>query len=113
MFEQAPVAIAVLRGPEYVIEVANPLVAGIWGRTPEQVLGKPTAMMPCPKLRGQGFKELLDQVVATGEAFVAQEVPGSAAQGRATDHGLPQLRVPAPTRRARGASNAWPPWPPT
>ncbi len=74
LFEQAPVAIAVVRGPAYVIEVANPLVAELWGRTPEQVLGKPL-YEALPEVRGQGFKELLDQVVASGEAFVAQEVP--------------------------------------
>ena len=74
LFEQAPVAIAVVRGPEYVIEVANPLVAEIWGRTPEQVRGK-TLYEALPEVRGQGFKKLLDQVMASGEAFVAQEVP--------------------------------------
>ncbi|MFD2786188.1 PAS domain-containing protein [Hymenobacter rubripertinctus] len=74
LFEQAPVAITVLRGPQYVIEVANPLVAQLWGRTPEQVRGKPL-YEALPEVRDQGFKELLDQVVASGEAFTAQEVP--------------------------------------
>ncbi|WP_051718928.1 PAS domain-containing protein [Hymenobacter sp. IS2118] len=74
LFEQAPVAITVLRGPQYVIEVANPLVAQLWGRTPEQVRGK-ALYDALPEVRDQGFKELLDQVVASGEAFVAQEVP--------------------------------------
>jgi PAS domain S-box-containing protein len=73
LFEQAPVAIAILRGPLYIIEVANPLVADIWGRTPAQLLGHPL-FDALPEVRGQGFEEILDQVVATGEAFVAQEV---------------------------------------
>ena len=32
VFEQAPVAIAVYRGPTYVIELANPTVCRLWGR---------------------------------------------------------------------------------
>ncbi|GAA3923849.1 hypothetical protein GCM10022406_07560 [Hymenobacter algoricola] len=74
LFEQAPVAITVLRGAQYVIEVANPLMAELWGRTPEQVRGK-ALYEALPEVRGQGFKELLDQVVASGEAFAAQELP--------------------------------------
>lgn len=74
LFEQSPVAIAVVRGPAYVMEVVNPLMAQLWGRTPAQVLGKPLHEA-LPEVRGQGFQELLDQVVASGEAFVAQEVP--------------------------------------
>ncbi|RYY19326.1 MAG: PAS domain-containing protein [Cytophagaceae bacterium] len=73
VFEQAPVAVAVLQGPDYRIEVANARVAELWGRTPAQVLGRPL-FEALPEVRGQGFQELLDQVVATGEAFVAQEV---------------------------------------
>ena len=74
LFEQAPVAIAVVRGAQYVMEVVNPLMAQLWGRTPAQVRGQ-TLYEALPEVRGQGFQELLDQVVASGEAFVAQEVP--------------------------------------
>ncbi|MBC7446614.1 MAG: PAS domain-containing sensor histidine kinase [Hymenobacteraceae bacterium] len=74
LFEQAPVAIAILRGEKYVIEVANPPMAELWGRTPAEVLGRPL-LDALPEVRGQGFQELLDGVVTSGEAFVAQEVP--------------------------------------
>jgi PAS domain S-box-containing protein len=74
LFEQAPVAIAVLRGPDYIIDVANPLVSALWGRTPEQVVGRPL-LEALPEVRSQGFKDLLDSVVQKGEALVAQEVP--------------------------------------
>ncbi|WP_191906427.1 PAS domain-containing protein [Hymenobacter baengnokdamensis] len=73
LFAQAPVAIAIMRGAHYVIEVANPLMAQIWGRTPAQVVGR-ELLEVLPEVRDQGFMELLDQVMATGEAFVAQEV---------------------------------------
>ncbi|MDJ0364093.1 PAS domain-containing protein [Hymenobacter sp. H14-R3] len=73
VLEQAPVAIGIIRGPEYIIEIANPLIASIWGRTAEQLLGQPL-FEALPEVRDQGFKELLDKVLRTGEAFVAQEV---------------------------------------
>jgi PAS domain S-box-containing protein len=73
LFRLAPVAITILRGPLYVIEVANPLIADIWGRTPEQLLGLPL-FDALPEVRGQGFEEMLERVIETGEAYVAQEV---------------------------------------
>jgi PAS domain S-box-containing protein len=79
LFEQAPVAIAVLRGPEYIIDVANPLVSALWGRTPDQVAGRPL-LEALPEVRNQGFKEILDSVVRSGKPFVAQEVPAQLAR---------------------------------
>lgn len=80
LFEQAPVAIAVLRGPEYIIDVANPLVSALWGRTPDQVAGRPL-LEALPEVRNQGFKELLDSVMQSGQALVAQEVPAQLERG--------------------------------
>ena len=74
LFEQAPVAIAVFRGPRHVVEVANPSACALWGRTPEQVLGRPL-FESLPEVGEQGFAELLDDVAASGEAFAAQAVP--------------------------------------
>ncbi len=74
LFEQAPVAISILRGPNYVVEVANPLVARLWGRTPAELLGRPV-FEALPEARDQGFRELLDGVRRSGEAFAAEGVP--------------------------------------
>ncbi|HEX8441628.1 PAS domain-containing sensor histidine kinase [Archangium sp.] len=74
LFMQAPTAIAIFRGPRYVIELANPLVCRIWGRRPEQVLGKPL-FDALPEAADQGFKELLDGVLATGVPYVGTELP--------------------------------------
>lgn len=73
MFEQAPVAIAIFQGPEYIIEVANPLVTKLWGRTPEEVVGR-ALFEALPEVRGQVFERILDRVMQSGKAFVAQEV---------------------------------------
>ena len=68
------VAVAIFRGPRCVIEMANPAVCTIWGRTAEQVVGKPL-FEALPDAAGQGFEELLAGVLATGVAFVAKELP--------------------------------------
>jgi PAS domain S-box-containing protein len=74
VFEQAPVAIAIFRGPRYLIELANPAVCALYGRTPAQALGTPLFDL-LPEAAGQGFEELLDGVLATGVPYVAQELP--------------------------------------
>ena len=68
------VAVAIFRGPRCVIEMANPAVCAIWGRTAEQVVGKPL-FEALPDAAGQGFEELLAEVLATGVPFVAKELP--------------------------------------
>ena len=70
------VAVAVFRGPRYVIELANPAVCKIWGRTAAQVLGLPL-FEALPEAAGQGFEELLDGVLATGVPYVARELPST------------------------------------
>ena len=74
IFEQAPVAVAVMMGPRYVVEWANPAVCAMWGRTQAQAQGTPVFEL-LPEAAGQGFEELLDGVLATGVAHVAHELP--------------------------------------
>jgi PAS domain S-box-containing protein len=76
IFEQAPVAIAAYRGPNYIIELANPLVCALWGRTTAQAMGTPLFEL-LPEIVGQGYEELLAQVMATGEPHVAKEMPST------------------------------------
>ena len=70
VFEQAPLAIAVYRGPNYVIELANPTMCRLWGRTAEQIVGK-GLFEALPEVAGMGYEELLDGVMATGVPHVA------------------------------------------
>ena len=74
IFEQAPVAIAVYRGPEVIIELANPLVCELWGRRAEDIIGK-GLFEALPEVAGMGYEELLAGVLATGEPHVAHEMP--------------------------------------
>lgn len=84
IFAQAPVAIAVYRGPNYVIELANPLVCALWGRTQAQAVGTPLFEL-LPEVAGQGYEELLAQVAATGEPYVAREMPSLIDRGGQRD----------------------------
>lgn len=74
LFEQAPVAIAVFRGPRYVVEMANPAMCTLWGRTRLQAVGTPLFEL-LPEAAGQGFEALLDEVLRTGTPYVAHELP--------------------------------------
>jgi len=70
---QAPVAICVLRGENYVVETMNERMCELWDRTLQQALNK-LAFDVLPELRDQGIKELLDNVYHTGERCVMQEL---------------------------------------
>lgn len=71
---QAPVAIAIFRGPEYVVEIANARALEMWGRHYSQVFNKPI-LEAMPELKSQGVQQLLDSVYQTGETFSATELP--------------------------------------
>jgi len=86
LFKQAPALVAMTRGPEHVIELANPLFVALLGES--DVIGKPVREA-FPDLKGQEFLERFDQVFASGEAFVGVELPLSrndAEQGNDTRH---------------------------
>lgn len=74
IFEQAPMAITILRGPELRIELANAAVGAIWGRSPAQVVGRPY-FEAMPETAGQGFEEILAGVLRTGEPLFVTEAP--------------------------------------
>jgi signal transduction histidine kinase len=69
----APAGIGILRGSDLTIEFANPGILKAWGRTSD-VIGKPL-MDAMPELRGQGFDDLLANVMRTGTPFIASEMP--------------------------------------
>lgn len=71
LFMQAPAHIAVLRGPDHVFELANPLYMQLVGQRP--IVGK-SIREALPELKGQGFYELLDTVYKTGKPFFGTEL---------------------------------------
>jgi PAS domain S-box-containing protein len=71
LFERAPGFIAILKGPEHIFEFANAAYARATGR--QAFVGRPVREV-FGDLEGQGIFELLDQVYATGERFIAEHI---------------------------------------
>jgi signal transduction histidine kinase len=73
VFEQAPIAVAVLTGPEHVYSIVSP----VYARSPGQgrpLLGR-TVREAFPELAGTGYWEAMDRVYETGEPYSATERP--------------------------------------
>jgi signal transduction histidine kinase/ActR/RegA family two-component response regulator len=68
LFDQAPTFLAVLRGPEHVIELANPGYLRLTGG--RSIIGRKVAEA-LPEAVAQGYLTLLDEVYQTGKPFAA------------------------------------------
>jgi signal transduction histidine kinase len=71
VFHTAPTFLAVLRGPEYVFELANDAYYQLVGH--RDLIGRPV-FEALPEVREQGFGSILDSVIDTAEPFVGREV---------------------------------------
>lgn len=76
IFRNVAVGIAIYQGPDFAIEMANPAMCLILGRTEAEVLGKPL-FVALPELAGQGFEELLADATRTNQPFVGKELPAT------------------------------------
>ena len=74
MILQAPLAIAIFRGKDYTIEIANRFALELWDKKEEEVLNIPI-MQAIPELESQGIDKLLDEVTNTGKRFFTSEMP--------------------------------------
>ncbi|TDB69192.1 PAS domain-containing sensor histidine kinase [Arundinibacter roseus] len=70
LIEEAPVATCLFVGRDMIIEVANEIMIGYWGKD-ESVIGKPLAEA-VPELIGQPFLDILDEVYTTGLTYEAK-----------------------------------------
>ncbi len=68
MFEQAPGFMALLSGPEHRFEMANDAYLRLIGKPRDAVLGK-KLLKALPELKGQGYREYLDEVFETGNTY--------------------------------------------
>lgn len=71
-FNLAPVATCILMGKDLVVIQANQLMLELWGKTPDDVMNKPL-FEGVPEATNQGFEEILDNILMTGERFVTTE----------------------------------------
>ena len=72
IIEQAPVGIAMLKGPDHIIEIANPAILNIWGRQESEVLGYPHETAR-PELRGQPVNMWLKEAYQSGKPKINTE----------------------------------------
>jgi signal transduction histidine kinase len=79
VFAQAPVPIAILRGPDHVFEVANESYVALVNRP---VVGR-RVIDALPEVAGRGVIELLDRVYTTGVPFVGRSIPVAISFGAA------------------------------
>ncbi|MEI9949833.1 MAG: ATP-binding protein [Pseudomonadota bacterium] len=102
LFNAAPAAIALIRGPELLVVFANPRCLELWRRPKlSEVIGRPL-LVALPELRGQGFDDTIRQVMATGEPVAGNEL--AATLLRKGDEVHVRLNyVYVPTRDASGA----------
>ncbi len=70
---QAPVAIGILRGRDFLLETANPSMLELWGKS-EGIIGLPIEVS-IPEIRDQQFPALLKKVFNTGEGYHGIETP--------------------------------------
>ena len=73
LFEQSPVAIAIIGKENLSFRMVNSFYAQLVGRQPEELADKPL-LEALPELKGQGFDDLIQQVINTGVPFIANEV---------------------------------------
>ncbi len=71
VFQHAPAFLAVMRGPQHTFELANDAYQRLVGH--RVVIGKAVAEA-LPEVVGQGFVQLLDGVLETGDPFVGREL---------------------------------------
>jgi signal transduction histidine kinase len=87
LFEHAPAFIAVVRGPDHVFEMTNEHYRQLFGN--RELIGRP-AGEALPEMREQGYIDLLDRVLATGEQYIGTRVSVTL---QTTPHGPPERRV--------------------
>jgi PAS domain S-box-containing protein len=99
VFRQAPVPVALLRGPDHVFEFANDAYLRLMGG--REIAGKPLREA-VPEVVGQGFVAILDRVLRSGEPYLAAgtTVKLRSAQGAMEDR--VQDFIYQPMRDARG-----------
>lgn len=74
LFEQSPVGIAIIHKDNLTFTMANRFYGRLVGREPQQIVGKPL-IEAIPEIRGQGFEELLRNVIDTGVPYISREQP--------------------------------------
>jgi signal transduction histidine kinase/CheY-like chemotaxis protein len=79
LFMQAPMPVAIVRGPDLIMELANDAALRTWGKT-RDIIGR-SFLDGFPEMKGQGFDTLLQGVLESGTAFRGSEMKTYLARG--------------------------------
>src|SRR5450432_1309037 len=71
IFERAPAFVAILRGKNHIFEMVNSAYYQLVGH--RDIIGK-SVIEAIPEVKEQGFIEILDTVLATGQPFIGAEM---------------------------------------
>lgn len=74
LITSSPVGMTILQGNDFIIEMANAPIIKMWGRNPDQTIGK-KILDVFPELHDQPFPEMLREVMATGNPLEIKEIP--------------------------------------
>ncbi|WP_205510623.1 PAS domain S-box protein [Longitalea arenae] len=80
LVKQAPVAMTLLKGPLFTVEIANDKALELWGKQYNDVIHQPVLTV-FPALEQHGFGQILQHVLSTGEPFIAHELPVKISRG--------------------------------
>jgi signal transduction histidine kinase len=72
LFERAPAFFALLRGPDHIFELTNPLYQKLIAN--RDVIGK-SLREALPEVEEQGFIRILDEVYTTGQPYTGRGIP--------------------------------------
>lgn len=83
IIEQSPVAMSLLRGPNLLIEVINQHMLSFIGRD-QSIIGKPIKEA-LPEIHDQGFIEMMESVLKTGEPVYGNGTPAKLTRNNKTE----------------------------
>jgi len=86
LFQQAPSFMAILSGPDHVFELVNDAYLQLVGH--RDLVGR-TVRDALPEIQGQGYLELLDEVLETGDPYIGRNMP---VELQRSPGGSPELR---------------------
>ncbi|MDJ1503026.1 PAS domain S-box protein [Xanthocytophaga agilis] len=84
LISQAPFEVAILRGRDFVIEMANDAALAVWNRSREEVIGLPI-LTALAHINIHVFYNILTEVYITGNPFTASEMPFTITQNNHTE----------------------------
>ncbi|MFD2600640.1 PAS domain-containing sensor histidine kinase [Flavobacterium suzhouense] len=72
-FKQAPIGILILKGPQLMVEMANPLYLQLVDREAKDFIDRPL-FEALPEIQGQAIEEIMKEVYASGVPYVGDEL---------------------------------------